>query len=149
MECCFPACLYLRQGKDNTSEWWDREGGGSSSGEQFRTTLFPGFEYEEMHLLACTELEDQLLSFPAHLFSTPIQACAWSLSELIPHEIPHHSLNRLELLMRRGKTVAAAGAWEESERIRKIGTSLFRPSRQDRTNDPARCVQLGEQPEQC
>lgn len=30
----------------------------------------------------------------------------------------------------------------------KIGTSLFNPSCQDRTNAPARCFQLEEQPEQ-
>lgn len=31
---------------------------------------------EEMPFLACMELEDQLLLFPAHLNPTPIQACA-------------------------------------------------------------------------
>lgn len=42
--------------------------------------------------------------------------------------IPHHSLNRLELLMRRGKTAAAAGAREEGERIRVEDWHFIIPS---------------------
>lgn len=125
----------------------------SSSGEQFRTTLYAGFGNKEKCFRAGRSAV--IISSPFKLNSHS-SLCLMSFC-MDSQQIPHHSLNRLELLMKRGKNAAAAGARGlffrgKEKKVRgyglEIGTSLFHRCCQDRTNELARCFQLEEHPEQ-
>lgn len=155
MECCFSACLYLMQRKDNISEWWHRE-----EVRQRGTILNNSICWiwtcrDALPRMHGAGRSTSIISSPFKL-SSHSSLCLMSFC-MDSTQIPHHSLNRLELLMKRGKNGAAAGARglffrAKEKKVRgyglRIGTSLFRRSCQDRTNDLARCFQLEEQPEQ-
>lgn len=156
MECCLPACLYLMQRKDNISEWWHREEvqqRGAILNSSTCWTCTCGDAFARMHGAGRSTI---IISSPFKLNSHP-SLCLMSFC-MDSTQIPHHSLNRLELLMKQwGKNGAAAGARglffrAKEKKVRgyglEIGTSLFHCSCQDRTNDLARCFQLEEQPEQ-
>lgn len=113
------------------------QGGGAAVGNYLEQTLHAGFGHRERRCRARTELEDQLLWFPAHLSSALIQACAWWLSAWIPRKIPHHSLSRLELLTKRGGRMRqlllhvgslSHNQGEEGERIRAEDWHFIIPS---------------------